>query len=61
MTQKSDDQSLDKSILLALLTIFFFASPFTQWWGSSELPWFVPYLVWLLIIVLGALAAHKGT
>jgi hypothetical protein len=61
MMQKSDDQSLDKSILLALLTIFFFASPFTQWWGSSDLPWLMPYLVWLLIIALGALVARKGT
>jgi len=27
-------------------------SPMVGWWLRPELPWFLPYLVWLLIIAL---------
>ena len=57
--QRPNDQSLDKSILLALLTVFFFASPFIHWWGGSNPPWFTPYILWLLMIILGALIARR--
>ncbi|MBU0501519.1 MAG: hypothetical protein KJ558_00375 [Gammaproteobacteria bacterium] len=58
--QRPDDQSLDMSVLLTLLMIFIFASPFTRWWSGAGLPWFLPYLLWLLPILLGAWTSRKG-
>jgi len=58
MMQKPDRHSPEKSVLLALLAIFIFASPFTLWWGRSEAGWYIPYLLWLVIIVLGAIVAR---
>ena len=58
MKQKSDRHSPEKSVLLALLVIFIFASPFTLWWGRSESGWLLPYLLWSLVIVLGAVVAY---
>lgn len=58
MMQKPTDPAIDRSVLLALLMLVIFASPLTQWWASSGLPWIAPYLFWLLIIVLTALARY---
>ena len=44
----------ERTILLALLALFLFASPFTGWMASGQHAWFLPYLLWLLIILIGA-------
>ena len=44
----------ESTLLLLLLALFLFASPFTFWWASIDSPWLLPYLLWLLIILLGA-------
>ena len=45
----------DSSGLIALLGILFFGSPLIDWWVSADNPWYLPYLLWLIIIVLAGL------
>ncbi|MCP3869410.1 MAG: UTP--glucose-1-phosphate uridylyltransferase [Gammaproteobacteria bacterium] len=53
------DQQNEFTLLLAMLALFLFSSPFTLWWASGDYPWFLPYLLWLLIILLGALLSNR--
>ena len=43
-------------ILLLLLALFLFFSPLAAWWARAELHWFVPFLLWALLI--GLVAAY---
>jgi hypothetical protein len=43
---------LDRVILLFLFALFLFVSPLVTWWATPEQPWYLPYLLWALIIVL---------
>ncbi|MFM1892745.1 MAG: hypothetical protein RLZ44_1822 [Pseudomonadota bacterium] len=45
----------DSSVLIALLGLLFFASPLVTWWAADGALWYVPYLLWALIIVLAGL------
>ncbi|MEJ2343892.1 MAG: hypothetical protein P8076_10385 [Gammaproteobacteria bacterium] len=47
------DKHLDRVILLFMLALLLFASPLVAWWSAPGRPWFLPYLLWLLVIVLG--------
>ena len=42
----------DAVVLLLLFALFLLASPFFDWWAKPSSPWYLPYLVWLGIIVL---------
>lgn len=42
----------DLVVLLLLVALFLFVSPFTAWWAGATLPWFVPFLLWALLIGL---------
>ena len=44
----------EHTLLLSLFALFLFASPFTLWMASDASPWFLPYLSWSLLILLGA-------
>ncbi len=46
---------LDRVILLFLLALFLFASPFTTWWAHAQPPWYFPFLLWAGLIALVAL------
>ncbi|MDZ7788056.1 MAG: hypothetical protein U5K73_08065 [Halofilum sp. (in: g-proteobacteria)] len=46
----------DLVILLLLLALFLFFSPLAAWWARAELHWFVPFLLWALLI--GLVAAY---
>lgn len=43
---------LDSIVLLLLLGVFVFGSPFTFWWAGQTSIWYLPYLLWLGFIVL---------
>jgi hypothetical protein len=43
---------LDSIVLLLLLGVFLFGSPFTFWWASMTTVWYLPYLLWLGLIIL---------
>jgi fatty acid desaturase len=53
------DKLRERTLLLALLMLFLFATPFTLWWASSAFPWLLPYLLWLLVIILGAIISYR--
>ena len=47
-------RQLDSVILLALLALLLFASPLMAWWARDTSPWYLPFLLWSLVIVIGA-------
>jgi hypothetical protein len=53
-TGPDNEQQKEQTLLLFLLALFLFASPFTLWWATADNLWFLPYLLWLLIIIAGA-------
>lgn len=53
--QRPPTRHVDRILLLFLLGLFFFASPFTHWWMDQQFGWYTPYLLWLVLIVLAAL------
>jgi hypothetical protein len=44
----------DRVFLLLLFSLFLFASPFAEWWASSDLPWHFPFTIWGILIALVA-------
>ena len=46
------EKHVDRVILLFLFALFLLISPLMQWWAADDSPWYVPYLLWLLIIGL---------
>lgn len=52
------EQQNEHTLLLALFAIFLFGSPLTLWWASDYNPWYLPYLLWLLVILIGALLSR---
>ncbi|MGD2117426.1 MAG: hypothetical protein PVG66_03645 [Chromatiales bacterium] len=55
MPDKTLKSRREKSIAVALLFLFVLLTPFNHWWAQPQSHWFVPYLLWLLAIVLVAL------
>lgn len=43
-----------RAVLLALLMLALFASPSVSWWLDADPPWYLPYALWLAVIVLAA-------
>jgi hypothetical protein len=35
-------------------------SPLVRWWAADDSPWYLPYLLWLLLIVLAAWVVQRG-
>ena len=55
MPRRNDPGRQNESALLLLLfALFLFASPLTVWWSTNQHVWFLPYLLWLLVILIGA-------
>lgn len=50
---------LDRVLLLLLLALFLFLSPFTAWWAAAEPPWYVPFLLWAGLITLVAVTQTR--
>jgi hypothetical protein len=44
----------DYTLLLLVLALFVFHSPFARWWASLGLPWYTVYLLWAAVIALVA-------
>ncbi len=47
------------SVLIFLLGIFLLVSPFAAWWMGIRAPWYVPFLLWLVLIALSAALARS--
>ena len=50
---------LDAVVVVFLLGALLFASPVIYVWTSPHSPWFVPYLLWLLVIALAGWAYRR--
>ena len=48
------DAPLDQVVLLVLFALLVFTSPFVFWWTDRTSLWYLPYLLWLLVIGAGA-------
>jgi len=59
MPEFKSNKLIEKTVAIALLLIVLFASPLLDWWSQSALPWFTPYLLWLLIILVTAFARYS--
>jgi hypothetical protein len=53
-------RQLDRVVLLFLFALFLLVSPLVGWWTADDSPWYLPYLLWLLLIVLAAWVAQRG-
>lgn len=47
------DPPADTLVLLILFGLLLFASPVILWWTDRESPWYLPYVLWFLLIGLG--------
>lgn len=45
-------------ILIVVLALMLFATPVVYTWARDTSPWYLVYLLWMLIIGLGAWHAH---
>lgn len=55
MPSAPDNDYRDASVLVALVTLLFFASPLIEWWSREITLWYFPFLLWLLVIGMGLL------
>ena len=46
------ERQLDRTLALGLLIILLFSAPLVAWWTSPGSPWYLPYLLWIAIILL---------
>ena len=55
MTPMPDPEKLKERTLLGfVLALLVFAAPLTVTWASSGGSWLLPYLLWLVVIAVGA-------
>lgn len=47
---------LTSLVLVFLFGLMMYATPFLTWWAVEDSPWYLPYVIWLIIIVLVAFA-----
>lgn len=53
MPNRQPKNAPDSVVLLFLIVVLLLAAtPVTTWWATGTNPWYVPYLIWLLIIAL---------
>jgi hypothetical protein len=45
---------VDRVVVLFLFALLLLASPLLGWWAADDSPWYLPYLLWLLVIMLAA-------
>ena len=43
---------MERIFLLFGLSLLILVSPITGWWLQASLPWYLPFLIWLVIILL---------
>jgi len=60
MSRPTPPPRLDLPLILGLFALFLFASPFTVWLARLQLPWFVPYAFWALVLFLAAWSAQRN-
>lgn len=54
MNNNQSGRSVERTILVVALALLLFATPVTYWWAQDDSPWYIVYLLWLIIIALSA-------
>lgn len=49
---------LNVVLVTFMIAVFLFASPFYLFWMSPGTPWYVPYVIWLAVIVMTGIVQH---
>ena len=52
-TPSDRSRYLDKAVLLGLLALFLFVAPLMDGWSARDTPWFAPFLLWAVVVLLG--------
>ncbi len=50
----------DHTLLLLVVALFLFHSPFSTWWTSLNLPWYLIFVAWGILILLIALNRRRS-
>jgi hypothetical protein len=50
---------IENTLILGLFILLIFSSPLLEWWASPTNAWYLPYLIWLGIILLIAWIQHR--
>lgn len=50
MHDRAPDKTIERTVLLVLLAVALFASPLMFAWARDGSPWFLPYLLWAVVI-----------
>lgn len=58
--EQDNSERSDRSILVFLVGVFLFASPFTLWWAGITDLWYLPYLMWVGLIALIAWVVQRS-
>lgn len=59
MSDRSPMPCRDLGILNGLLILLLFVSPVVSWIGRAGLPWYAPYCLWGLVILLALASALR--
>ena len=59
MPRPSETRARELGLLVFFLSILLIASPLRLLWERETTHWLVPFGLWLGIVLLGALAAHR--
>ncbi len=51
-SDKHNAHTVERTLVVLALVLMMFLSPLTEFWASLNAPWYSPYLVWLLAILL---------
>lgn len=54
MSMPQKQPNFDYHLITALVMLLIFATPFTDWWSQAKSAWYLPYLFWLMLILVTA-------
>ncbi len=52
MKHPIQNQFYERVVLLFIAGLFLLCSPARIIWATTSLPWFTPYMIWLMLIIL---------
>jgi fatty acid desaturase len=52
MREPPPDRHIDRTVALALLILLLFSAPIMNWWTSPNSPWYLPYIIWMVVICI---------
>lgn len=50
---------MERIFLIFGICVLVLLSPITAWWLTPSLPWYLPFLIWFIIILLIPWAHHR--